>query len=87
VSAICEIFVPILIRKFRQFFDACDGIFLNYVWKEKNLDKSLEVAGVRALDVFVGVDIFGRNCFGGGGYNTNAVKLFENLWFHILITE
>ena len=26
----------------------------------------------RTADVFVGVDVFGRNCFGGGGWNTRA---------------
>lgn len=58
----------------RLFFDVCDGIFLNYVWKEENLERSVAQAGARALDVFVGVDIFGRNCFGGGGFNSNAVN-------------
>ena len=27
----------------------------------------------RQLDVYVGVDVFGRGCFGGGGYNSKAV--------------
>ncbi len=30
------------------------------------------MAGERILDVFVGIDVFGRNCFGGGGFNTAA---------------
>lgn len=25
---------------------------------------------MRTLDVFVGIDVFGRNCYGGGGFNT-----------------
>lgn len=56
----------------RDFFDACDGIFLNYVWKPENLKNSVFMAGDRIFDVFVGIDVFGRNCFGGGGFNTNA---------------
>ncbi|XP_046438826.1 cytosolic endo-beta-N-acetylglucosaminidase 1-like isoform X2 [Daphnia pulex] len=56
----------------KDFFDACDGIFLNYVWKPENLKNSALMAGDRIFDVFVGIDVFGRNCFGGGGFNTNA---------------
>lgn len=41
-----------------------DGIFLNYNWKEKNLDKSLEMAGNLNTNVFVGIDVFGRGCLG-----------------------
>ncbi|KAE9542762.1 hypothetical protein AGLY_002673 [Aphis glycines] len=46
-------------------FQACDGIFLNYNWKEEDLVKSVANAGNRVIDVYVGVDVFGRNCFGG----------------------
>ena len=28
----------------------------------------------RRYDVYVGVDVFGRGCFGGGGWNTNKVS-------------
>ena len=59
---------------FRTFFDNCDGIFLNYTWKEENLETSLHNAGTRHLDVYVGVDVFGRNCYGGGGFNSCQVK-------------
>ncbi|XP_022089339.1 cytosolic endo-beta-N-acetylglucosaminidase-like isoform X2 [Acanthaster planci] len=55
----------------RVFFDACDGIFLNYTWNAAKLASSVTAAGDRQYDVFVGVDVFGRNCFGGGGFNTN----------------
>lgn len=57
----------------RCFFDVCDGIFLNYTWKDTNLEWSAKMAQHRILDVFVGVDVFGRNCFGGGGFNSHAV--------------
>ena len=52
------------------FFDNCDGIFLNYVWNEENIQNTIEFAKHRTLDVYVGVDVFGRNTFGGGKFNT-----------------
>ncbi|XP_072028003.1 cytosolic endo-beta-N-acetylglucosaminidase-like [Amphiura filiformis] len=55
----------------RVFFDISDGMFLNYTWNEAKLKDSVKNAGERKYDVFVGVDVFGRNCFGGGGWNTN----------------
>ncbi|XP_057311525.1 cytosolic endo-beta-N-acetylglucosaminidase-like isoform X2 [Hydractinia symbiolongicarpus] len=55
----------------RIFFDVCDGIFLNYNWSIHDLQESLYLSGAeRQLDVYVGVDVFGRGCFGGGGWNT-----------------
>lgn len=56
----------------KPFFDVTDGIFLNYTWNEENLDRSKKMAGERLYDVYVGVDIFGRNFYGGGGFNTAA---------------
>ncbi|CAG2163116.1 unnamed protein product [Oppiella nova] len=77
------------------FFDVCDGIFLNYTWNETNLKTSYDISchTFRNFDVFVGIDVFGRNCFGGGGLNTNlAVKevakhdlslaIFASAWTH-----
>ncbi|XP_066292167.1 cytosolic endo-beta-N-acetylglucosaminidase-like isoform X1 [Branchiostoma lanceolatum] len=65
--------------KNRIFFDSCDGIFLNYTWKEEGLQRSLEMAGDRQHDVYVGVDVFGRNCYGGGGFNCNkALSVIRN---------
>ena len=65
----------------RIFFDACDGIFLNYGWSEAHLMRSAGAAGRdRLSDVYVGVDVFGRGCFGGGGYNSKAVsKAFSHM--------
>ncbi|XP_030751672.1 cytosolic endo-beta-N-acetylglucosaminidase isoform X1 [Sitophilus oryzae] len=58
------------------FFDLCDGIFLNYCWNEEKLANTVKCAGSRRFDVFVGVDVFGRNMFGGGQFNTfKAVEL------------
>eukprot|EP00123_Amoebidium_parasiticum_P006946 comp17765_c0_seq1/m.17793 comp17765_c0_seq1/g.17793 ORF comp17765_c0_seq1/g.17793 comp17765_c0_seq1/m.17793 type:complete len:787 (-) comp17765_c0_seq1:308-2668(-) len=54
------------------FFEASDGIFLNYTWKPEGLDQSVLCAGSRADDVYVGVDVFGRGCPGGGGFNSCA---------------
>ncbi|XP_067672168.1 cytosolic endo-beta-N-acetylglucosaminidase-like isoform X2 [Haliotis asinina] len=55
----------------KMFFDACDGIFLNYNWDETKLQNSYNIAGTKRVhDVFVGVDVFGRGCPGGGGYNS-----------------
>lgn len=60
---------------FRIFFDVCDGIFLNYNWSIHDLQESLYLSGAeRQLDVYVGVDVFGRGCFGGGGWNTYKVR-------------
>ncbi|XP_064610247.1 cytosolic endo-beta-N-acetylglucosaminidase-like [Liolophura sinensis] len=54
------------------YFDICDGIFLNYTWTDDNLAQSKAFAEARGRpwDVWVGVDVFGRGCRGGGGFNT-----------------
>jgi Glycosyl hydrolase family 85 len=55
------------------FFDSCDGIFLNYLWNPEMLQASAQQAGeARKLDVFVGIDVFGRGTFGGGQLNTSV---------------
>ncbi|KAK3912033.1 Cytosolic endo-beta-N-acetylglucosaminidase [Frankliniella fusca] len=80
-------------RKNKCFFDLCDGIFLNYTWTKSHLERSLKTAGARCLDVYVGVDVFGRNCFGGGGFDSDkavsmirsvglSVALFAASWTH-----
>lgn len=58
---------------FRNFFLGCDGIFLNYNWTKDTLKKSVLEAGSRRTDVYVGVDVFGRGCLGGGGFSTDLV--------------
>jgi len=60
-----------MISYIRIFFEACDGIFLNYSWDMDNLALSALNAGERITDVYVGIDVFGRNCHGGGGFNTS----------------
>ncbi|KAI1297422.1 hypothetical protein EDD11_007136 [Mortierella claussenii] len=53
-----------------RFFEQSDGIFTNYTWKEKSVSESVALAGPRNRDVYTGIDIWGRNTFGGGGYTT-----------------
>ncbi|KAI7828097.1 glycosyl hydrolase family 85-domain-containing protein [Gamsiella multidivaricata] len=53
-----------------QFFEQSDGIFTNYTWKEQFVGESVALAGPRNRDVYTGIDIWGRNTFGGGGFST-----------------
>lgn len=64
---------------FSIFFDACDGIFLNYGWDEAALEESISNAGNRASDIYVGIDVHGRGVFGGGGFSTSKVIIFKFL--------
>ncbi|KAM9296015.1 cytosolic endo-beta-N-acetylglucosaminidase [Gastrophryne carolinensis] len=52
----------------RQFFNACDGIFTNYNWKEAHLQRMAEEP--RKVDIYVGVDVFGRGDVVGGKFET-----------------
>ena len=54
----------------RPYFDLCDGIFLNYNWTESGLASSGRLARERKGEVYVGIDVFGRGCPGGGGFNS-----------------
>ncbi|CAG0892873.1 unnamed protein product [Darwinula stevensoni] len=63
------------------FFQVCDGIVVNYTWKDEgpdgakgNLQQSIENAKHRVQDVFIGLDAFGRGMLGGGGFNTKQVS-------------
>ncbi|CAL0320340.1 unnamed protein product [Lupinus luteus] len=56
----------------KDFFDICDGIFVNYTWKEDYPRLSAAVAGDRKFDVYMGIDVFGRNTYGGGQWNANV---------------
>ncbi|XP_021732537.1 cytosolic endo-beta-N-acetylglucosaminidase 1-like [Chenopodium quinoa] len=57
--------------KNKAFFDLCDGIFVNYTWKKGFPKLSADIAGDRKFDVYMGIDVFGRNTFGGGEWTTN----------------
>ncbi|KAK4743173.1 hypothetical protein SAY87_001174 [Trapa incisa] len=56
----------------KPFFEKCDGIFTNYNWKENYPKMSAAVAGDRKYDVYMGIDVFGRNTYGGGEWKTNV---------------
>eukprot|EP00899_Mesostigma_viride_P000221 jgi/Mesvir1/1019/Mv17552-RA.1 len=55
------------------FFDACDGLFTNYPWKATTPAECAQRAGkARACDVWMGIDVHGRNTFGGGGFQCDV---------------
>ncbi|KAI3799929.1 hypothetical protein L1987_35235 [Smallanthus sonchifolius] len=56
----------------KPFFDACDGIFMNYSWQEDYPSLSAAVAGNRKFDVYMGIDVFGRGTYGDGQWTTNV---------------
>ena len=60
------------------FFDVCDGIFLNYTWTEELLANSVLFDPIRRFDVYVGLDVFGRGCPGGGGFDSNQALTMIN---------
>ncbi|CAN6992004.1 unnamed protein product [Brassica rapa subsp. trilocularis] len=59
-------------EKNKPFFDLCDGILMNYTWKESYPKLSAEVAGDRKYDVYMGIDVFGRGSFGGGQWTVDT---------------
>ncbi|XP_022957025.1 cytosolic endo-beta-N-acetylglucosaminidase 1-like [Cucurbita moschata] len=59
-------------EKNKPFFDICDGIYVNYGWKEETPKNSAAAAGERKYDVYMGIDVFGRGTYGGGEWNTNV---------------
>jgi endo-beta-N-acetylglucosaminidase D len=63
----------------KPFFDRCDGIWINYGWKEGDPNSMRDAAGERRQDVYAGIDCFGRGTHGGGGLNTFvAVEAAKN---------
>nr|XP_025970034.1 cytosolic endo-beta-N-acetylglucosaminidase [Dromaius novaehollandiae] len=54
-----------------EFFDACDGLFVNYNWKEEQLERSRSLAGQRLADVYFGIDVFARGDVLGGGFDSD----------------
>ena len=59
------------------FFDCCDGIFLNYTWKDWQLQLTLELCPDRALDIFVGIDVFARGCLGKYECHISTEKIMD----------
>ena len=45
-----------------------------YRWKEAHPATSVSFAGERRLDVYTGIDLWGRNTFGGGGFDVYKVR-------------
>ncbi|XP_036149552.1 cytosolic endo-beta-N-acetylglucosaminidase isoform X2 [Monomorium pharaonis] len=80
----------------KEFFLYCDGIFLNYTWTESRLNNSRLFAkelGRDIKDIYVGLDVWGRGCPGGGGFNSAyaldlirkqglSVAIFAPGWTH-----
>jgi endo-beta-N-acetylglucosaminidase D len=72
------------------YFKSTDGLFTNYSWKENGPSKSEQLAGERRMDVFTGIDCWGRGTFGGGGFNVHkalrsiaektSIALFAPAW-------
>lgn len=47
----------------RAFYDACDGIFLNYNWTDEHLERSVALVHnlpAQVARIYAGIDVFGR---------------------------
>jgi hypothetical protein len=65
----------------KPFFDVCDGLFVNYGWREDTPAVSALLAGMdRRYDIYFGIDVWGRGTYGGGKYCVN--KALEVLRRH-----
>ncbi|KAK1118983.1 hypothetical protein K0M31_013753 [Melipona bicolor] len=79
-----------------DFFLNCDGIYLNYNWTKSKLENSCVLAKSHNRDIhdiFIGLDVWGRGCPGGGGFNSTyalqkirdeglSVAIFGQGWTH-----
>ncbi|XP_076635852.1 cytosolic endo-beta-N-acetylglucosaminidase-like isoform X2 [Colletes latitarsis] len=79
-----------------DFFLNCDGIYLNYNWTQSKLANSYTLAKSHnrdVRDIYVGLDVWGRGCPGGGGFNSTyalekirqeglSVGIFASGWTH-----
>ncbi|XP_017887625.1 cytosolic endo-beta-N-acetylglucosaminidase [Ceratina calcarata] len=79
-----------------DFFLNCDGIYLNYNWTKTKLQNSRALAKSHnrsVHDVYAGLDVWGRGCPGGGGFNSTyalermrreelSVAIFAPGWTH-----
>ncbi|CAK9803829.1 Cytosolic endo-beta-N-acetylglucosaminidase [Anthophora plagiata] len=79
-----------------EFFLNCDGIYLNYNWTKSKLENSNALArnyNRSVHDIYVGLDVWGRGCPGGGGFNSTyalerirqeglSVAIFAPSWTH-----
>lgn len=54
------------------------------MWGQEGKAKlSADAAGDRATDVYMGVDVFGRNTFGGGGFDVRFLPSNFTLLFRM----
>lgn len=61
----------VLNTKNKPWFDVCDGIFVNYTWQKDYPKQSAALAQERRWGVYTGIDVYGRNTYGGGGLDCN----------------
>jgi hypothetical protein len=54
----------------KPFFDVCDGILINYTWKEDDPIYCANYVGERCYDIYMGCDVWGRGTYGGGKLNS-----------------
>lgn len=77
VQILCGISIQwFVFQYFREFFLNCDGIFLNYNWTESKLANSYTLVknhNQNVHNIYVGLDVWGRGCPGGGGFNSTYV--------------
>jgi mannosyl-glycoprotein endo-beta-N-acetylglucosaminidase len=45
---------------------------VNYTWHAKAPGQAAAAAGNRARDVYMGIDVFGRGTWGGGGFKSHV---------------
>ncbi|CAK1546890.1 unnamed protein product [Leptosia nina] len=85
-------------EKNKDFFEAVDGFFTNYSWREEDIVTSVKEAGTRLTDLYIGIDVWGRNFYGGGQFNTQeavqlvhgygcSLAIFAPAWTHEAIPE
>ena len=62
-----------------DFFQASDALFVNYTWKAGTPAQAAAAAGTRHPDVYMGIDVFGRSTFGGGGFSCDVAAAAARL--------
>lgn len=54
----------------QMFFEVCDIFFTDYHWNMEKLRRSVKVSGDKCLELFHGIDVWGRGSFAGGQFNS-----------------
>ncbi|CAH0719690.1 unnamed protein product, partial [Brenthis ino] len=84
--------------KNKAFFEVVDAFFTNYSWSLRDVETSVAAAGDRRTDLFLGIDVWGRNFYGGGQFNTQeaiqvaydygcSLAIFAPAWTHEALGE